>query len=142
MVNTESNKPPESRACTEKDVENFKENLVLAERYMKTYYPYNISQSHDPIGTHCISFGLGDKTEDLYNNFCDFRYSHNQEQAHEQICNYWELTPKLFQITTGILDHLKNELSAIEYNNLTSNLEVAEKYFYNYVGYVMPNHMQ
>ena len=59
FIKTESKKSPESRLLTEEDVECLKEHIDLAARYMKTYYPYKISESHDEIGTHCIQFGLG-----------------------------------------------------------------------------------
>ena len=58
LVKTESKKSPENRLLTEENVECLKENIDLAARYMKIYYPYKISEGHDVIGTHCIQFGL------------------------------------------------------------------------------------
>ena len=48
----------------------------------------------------------------------------------------------MFQIETGLVSHLESNISAVDYNNIISNLEVAEKYFFDYLGFVMRNHMQ
>ena len=142
LVKAESRKPPERRICSNEDVECLRENIEIASRYMLTHYPYKISENHTEIGSHCIFLGCSDKDKDLFSNPCDFRLGQNQERAHKRKCEFCEVTPKLYQLVTGLVDHLKNEFSALDYNNIISNLEIGEKYFYDYMGAIMRNHMQ
>lgn len=137
-----SKKPGINRICSTDDLKCLQKNVDMAAKYMKSYYPHAISDVHTPIATHCIGYGCSSKTQKVHARFCVPGEMADQDEAHLETCDHCELTPKLFQIFTGLIGQLRDEMSATEFNQMTYNLALAEKHFFDYLGFIMRSHMQ
>ena len=81
------------------DFENLSDNIVSAQKYLKSNYVFNL-RMHSKIASHCLSNCLSDPKNKQFFVQC--------EEDHEEVCENCQLVPEIVQALEGVLQTLKD----------------------------------
>ena len=103
------------------DIERLAKIINTGKIYIKNVFRYQVNPSHSKIRSHCIRYGCSAKDNKNFSSVSDCRFfedmmetdlsDDDNDNVHDGVgCDQCEAIPKIFQVMTGIVRSLKDQL--------------------------------